>query len=364
MGLRTWQRPAEFRDLWIKTGEDVEKLPFVSSDSVWQSGISGMWRGVKRGTATGKFELSKSQPFTGSQSQRITFENGEGELGIENRGLNRQGMSFEAGKSYEGFLYLRAEKDTEVFVAMESGDGAKIYAEKSLAVQAGEWKRCDFAIAPDAIDRIGSFVIKLKKPGSITIGHAFLQPAEWGRYKNLPVRKDVAEGMLAQGVTVLRYGGSMVNAPEYRWTKMIGPREKRPGYPGTWYEHSSNGWGIIDFLDLCEAMGVVGIPAFNMDESPADMANFIDYVNGPPDSEWGKRAPPTAIPSHTASSTSNSGMKKPSMKSTSENSKNWPRQSGARMARSSPSSVILNSSRSSPTRTISAARAHPHFGRA
>jgi alpha-L-arabinofuranosidase len=36
-------------------------------------------------------------------------------------------------------------------------------------------------------------------------------------------------------------------------------------------------------------MGVPGIPAFNFDESPADMADFMEYVNGPAESPWGTR---------------------------------------------------------------------------
>jgi hypothetical protein len=70
---------------------------------------------------------------------------------------------------------------------------------------------------------------------------------------------------------------------------MIGPRDRRPPYKGTWYPHSSNGWGIIDFLDLCEVAGFLAIPAFNMDETPRDMADFVAYVNGPRDSAWGKK---------------------------------------------------------------------------
>jgi alpha-L-arabinofuranosidase len=289
VGLRTWQRPAEFRGLWIKSGEQVEKLPFESSDSDWANGVSGMWRGLRRGTAMGKFTIETADVFAGKQSQRLTFESGDGEIGIENRGLNRQGMSFEAGKPYDGYLWVRAEKPADLFVTMESGDGAKVYGETKLAIGAGGWKRYNVAITPNATDHAGRLALKLKSTASIVIGHVFLQPGEWGRFKRLPVRKDIAEGMLAQGITVLRYGGSMVNAQEYRWKKMIGPRERRPSYHGTWYEYSSNGWGIIDFLNLCEAMGVLGVPDFNIDESPADMADFIDYVNGPADSEWGKK---------------------------------------------------------------------------
>ena len=132
-------------------------------------------------------------------------------------------------------------------------------------------------------------MLALRQPGSIVLGHVFLQPGQWGRFKGLPVRRDVAEGLIDQGITVLRYGGSMVNNAGYRWKKMIGPRDRRPPYTGTWYHYSSNGWGILDFMDFCEAAGFAYIPAFNMGETPQDMADFIEYAKGTAASEWGRK---------------------------------------------------------------------------
>ena len=105
----------------------------------------------------------------------------------------------------------------------------------------------------------------------------------------MPVRNDVADFLIAQNLTVLRYGGNMVNAPEYRWKKMIGPRYRRPPYKGTWYPYSKNGWGIVDFLDFCEKAGFLAVPAFNMGETPKDMADFIECVNSAADSLWGQK---------------------------------------------------------------------------
>lgn len=158
-----------------------------------------------------------------------------------------------------------------------------------LGIEAGDWRRYEFGLTPNASDADGRFVISLKDPGSIIVGHAFLQPGEWGRFKGLPVRKDVAEGLIAEGLTVLRYGGSMINDPQYRWKKMIGPRDRRPPYKGTWHPYTSNGFGIIDFLRFCEAAGFLGIPDLDNNESPQDIADFIEYVNGPVDSEWGRK---------------------------------------------------------------------------
>jgi alpha-L-arabinofuranosidase len=251
--------------------------------------ISGLWRAVRRGSAAGRFRIVSERPFAGGQSQQLSFDSGDGDWGIENQGLNHWGMSFFAGKSYEGYLWARAEKKTELTAALESRDGSQVYAQTRLIVASNDWQRLDFTLTPDATDPAGRFTLTLKQPGSVTIGHAFLQPGEWGRFKGLPVRRDVAEGLIAQGINVLRYGGSMVNAGGYRWKNMIGPRDRRPPYPGTWYRYSSDGWGILDFMDFCEAVGFEYIPDFNMGETPHDMADFIEYAKGADDTPWGRR---------------------------------------------------------------------------
>jgi Alpha-L-arabinofuranosidase C-terminal domain len=289
IGLRAFERPCRFRSLWVRTDGRQRSLAFESVPR-WDQGVSGMWRGVRHGTAAGRFELDTQEPFTGRQSQRITYLQGEGRLCIENRGLNRWGLCVREAKPYDGLLWLRALQTTQVTVALVNHDGSRMLAEKRLEVSAGkEWQRYPFTLTPSAGDNSGGFIIQLDHPGSIDIGYALLEPGSWGRFHGLPVRKDVADALVAQGLTALRYGGSMVNAPLYRWKKMIGPRDRRPPYHGTWYPYSSNGWGIVDFVAFCEAAGFLAIPAFNMDETPADMADFVDYINGPSSTAWGRK---------------------------------------------------------------------------
>jgi alpha-L-arabinofuranosidase len=290
VGLRTWQREAQFRNLYVRADGQPQRLRFDTADKdAPNAGVSGMWRALCCGTGQGSWSLATQDAFIGRQSQRLTFKEGEGEVGIENQSLNRWGMSFVKGKRYEGHIWLRAEQPTRVFLALESADGSKMYAETHAEAKSAEWREIDFNLTPNADDKAGRFAIKLKAPGSICVGYAFLQPGDWGRFKGLPVRRDVSEALVAQGLTVLRYGGSMVNHTEYRWKKMIGPRDRRPPSQGTWYPHSSNGWGIFDFLNFCEAAGFLGIPDVNMDETPSDMADFMEYANGSARSEWGRR---------------------------------------------------------------------------
>jgi hypothetical protein len=267
-------------------GESFQEPPIAATDP--RIHVSGMWQPVIHGTAIAGYSIELRRPFTGVQSQRISFVSGQGEVGLANRGLNHWGMNFIAGKSYEGEVWVRAEAPTTLLAALQSGDGTKTYALKPLDVPAGNWTKLDFTLTPDTSDSHGAFALALKSPGSVTLGYVFLQPGSWGRFKDLPVRKDVVEALINQGVPIIRYGGSMVNAPRYRWKNMIGPRDRRPPYAGHWYPYSSNGWGVIDFLNLCEAAHIVAVPDLNINESPQDLADFIEYVNGPANSEWGK----------------------------------------------------------------------------
>jgi hypothetical protein len=255
----------------------------------WAGGVSGMWRGVQRGDARGQCSIETNGPFVGVQSQRITFAGGTGEIGVANQGLNRWGIPFVAGRSYEGCLDARCDAPSDVSVALESADGSKVYARRDISVTSNNWQHLDFTVTSPASDNNGRFTIMLRKPGSVVIGYAFLQPGAWGRFQGLPARLDVANGLIDQGITVLRYGGSMVNAAGYRWKHMIGPRDRRPPYKGTWYPYSTDGWGIFDFLNFCQAAGFLGVPDLNVNETPQDMADFIEYANGQATTVWGAR---------------------------------------------------------------------------
>ena len=284
VGLRNYQQDVQFQHFSINTNINI---PFQFATNGLAGGVSGMWNPVATGTVTGQFSMATTNPFVGTQSQCLTFTGGTGVVGIANQGLNRWGMNFIAGNLYTGILDVRSDAPTTVWVALENADGSTVYAEESLSVTSNHWQQLGFNLTPSASDGNGRLAIKLKQPGSVVVGYAFLQPGPWGCFQGLPVRKDVVLGLVNQGITVLRYGGSMVNASAYRWKNMVGPRDRRPPYMGTWYPYSTDGWGIPDFLNLCEAAGFLAVPDFNLNETPQDMADFLRYVNGATNTVWG-----------------------------------------------------------------------------
>jgi alpha-L-arabinofuranosidase len=109
------------------------------------------------------------------------------------------------------------------------------------------------------------------------------------QFKGLPLRADIATMMVKEGLSFLRYGGTMVNAPAYRWKNMTGSRDTRPPYKGHWYPYSSNGFGIEEFVRFCEAASFEPAFAINVEETPEDVADMVEYLTGDASSAGGRR---------------------------------------------------------------------------
>jgi len=252
--------------------------------------ISLRWAKIQSGSATGDFALStKDSWFSNSPSQNITFTGGEGDWGIDNAGLKRWGIPLVAGNPYEGFLRVKTTQPTEFWVSLRKADGT-IIAEQKLQTEAHQpgsaaaretYQKLSFSLTPTQSDPEGRFAISLRNPGSITVGYAFLQPGEWGRFKGLPVRKDLAEALKAQGIRVLRFNGGMIEVPGYRWKKMCGPRDERPPYDGFYDRYCSSGLGPAEAVALGQAMGLPVIVGLNLDEKPEDVADFVAKCRPP-----------------------------------------------------------------------------------
>lgn len=294
IGLRQWQRTAKYRNLRVTIDEQTRSIPFDQPRAARTEQVSRMWRPVHSDGARGSWSLAHDQPFVSSQYQQMallkeTGEAGAREVGIENQGLNRTGLHIVRNKAYEGSLWARAVMPVQLIVTLEDEAGAHVAAEQTLSINSPQWQRVEFQLMPNVELSKGRFAIKLRQPGAVSLGYVELHPGSWGQFKGLPVRRDVAEAIIDQGVTVLRYGGSMVNNPNYLWKNMIGPRAQRQPYRGHWYAHSTNGFGILDFLNFCEAAGLEAIPAFSMHQTPEDMRDFIEYAKGDGKSGWSQR---------------------------------------------------------------------------
>lgn len=254
--------------------------------------ISRYWNKIPKNTAKGKFTLKRGDAYMGRQNQVITFADGNGEIGIYNSGLNKQGIHLEANKPYDGILRLKSNGADVVYLSLRDSKG-NILAEKPYTLKNdGSYEKVTFELTPSNTDPKGSFGISLKNKGEIELGFVFLQPGEWGRVKGLPVRKMMIDALKKQGISVIRYNGSMVDVGVdtylYRWKKMIGPiDERRICFRNGFNPYATHTFGITEMLQVAEALDAQVMIGMNINETYEDIRDFVEYVNGDTSTKWG-----------------------------------------------------------------------------
>lgn len=287
IGLRTWNAQVKFRRVKIESEQAVHTLAF-KAEPVAQ--VSRQWTAWRNGTIKATYAVDDRDAYNGEQAQVVELVSGKGEVGIANAGLNGWGIAVRKGQRLQGRLYLKSPNlKGPVTLALQSRDGSISYAAQELRGVANKWQQFSFELTANAADTNARLAVFISEPGKLSIDQVTLMSTEADQFKGLPLRKDIAEAMVKQGLTFLRYGGTMVNNSGYRFKKMIGDPDRRPPYKGHWYPYSTNGFGIEDFLKFCEAAGFTASFAINIEESAQDAADMIEYLNGPVSSGWGKK---------------------------------------------------------------------------
>ncbi len=287
VALRTWGSDVEFRNLAIEKNGKKEPVSYSGKKGL---PVSMHWDAIQTGSAKAVFSHDDKDAFNGRYSQSIEMIGSKGTVGIANQSLNRWGISVEEGQAFQGQIYLKGDSYRGlVTVALQSADGSKEYASQVLNNIASEWKKYPIHLLSNTTDPKSRLAVYINRPGKIWIDQATLMATGNKQFHGLPYRNDIGQAMQKQGLTFLRYGGTMVNAPGYRFKKMIGDPDRRPPYKGHWNPYSTNGFGIEDFLKYCEAAGFVASFAVNIEETPEDIADMVEYLNGSLSSVWGKK---------------------------------------------------------------------------
>jgi alpha-L-arabinofuranosidase len=158
-------------------------------------------------------------------------------------------------------------------------------------------------IAPSAKNH---FVLYVERPGTVWFSLVSLFPPT---YKNRPNgnRPDIMEKLAAMRPKFLRFpGGNYLEGDHiterFEWKKTIGPLVDRPTHPSPWNYHSSDGMGLLEFLEWCEDLNmepVVGVyagysmrqehvnPGPELEPYVQEALEEIEYITGGPETKWG-----------------------------------------------------------------------------
>ncbi|TAL03392.1 MAG: alpha-N-arabinofuranosidase, partial [Verrucomicrobia bacterium] len=190
----------------------------------------------------------------------VTTATKEHPAGVANSGY--WGIPVHPKTEYRASLWARAEAGFTgpLTVAIVSDDGRTVYASEKISGVTSGWKKFEVTlktgnVTPTAQAR---FAITLDQPGPVNLGLVSLFPPTWNDRPN-GLRKDIMQMLVDMNPKFLRFpGGNYVegNKVEERfpWAKTLGPIEDRPGHWCNWGYRSSDGMGLLEFLEWCEDM--------------------------------------------------------------------------------------------------------------
>lgn len=241
-----------------------------------------------------------------TNSLRLTVtKNG---AGVANSGY--WGIPVKPKTVYRASIFAKSETGSSgpVTASIVSDDGKTIFATKKFSGLATEWKKYTVTlktgrVAPTTNAR---FVIALDQPGTIWLGFVSLFPPTWNNQPN-GFRKDLMQMLVDMKPKFLRFpGGNYVEGDtidtRFDWKKTIGPIEQRHGHPCPWGYRSTDGMGLLEFLEWSEDMKAEPVLAVYAGYSlkgahvtpGPDLAPFvqealdeIEYVTGGTNTTWG-----------------------------------------------------------------------------
>jgi len=248
--------------------------------------------------------------LTRSLRLTVTAADRKHPAGVANDGY--WGIPVKPHTRYRATIFAKADAGFSgpVTLAIASDDGRKVYAKQQFSGLTTDWKKFEVTLhtgwtRPATRAR---FEIMLDAPGTIWLGFVSLFPPTWGNQPN-GFRPDLMQMLINLHPRFLRFpGGNYVEgdtiATRFDWKKTIGPIWARPGHPCPWGYYSSDGLGLLEFLEWCEDMKAEPVlavyagyslnhthvnPGPDLEPFVQDALDEIEYVTGSTNTTWGAR---------------------------------------------------------------------------
>ena len=230
--------------------------------------------------------------------------------GIANDGY--WGIAVKPNTTYRGSFYAKTSAGQQSLnVAIESADGSISYATAIVSGVGADWKQYSFTLTTQADVKPTTqarFVISTTAQGSYWFNLVSLFPPTFNNRPN-GNRTDIMQLLGDMKPSFLRLpGGNYLEgqmfSTRFNWRKTLGSLDQRPGHMGTWSYRSSDGMGLLEYLEWCEDLKMQPVLAvfagytLNRDYLEAgpmlkpfvdDAIDEIEYVTGDVNTKWGKQ---------------------------------------------------------------------------
>jgi alpha-L-arabinofuranosidase len=285
------------------------------------------WGLVRRGDAVASRSLDRStgpsQALTYSLKLSVSSTSGNSEAGLTNPGY--WGYGLRAQTSYAGSFYARVDTPGigPLTVRLVSDRTGEVQAQAQVEFKPGPWARYEYKLITGAIlpSIANHLEFTVARPGTVWLQLvSLMQPTFHDRSNGN--RADLMNRMAAMHPHFLRLpGGNYLEGVRlddwYDWKKTIGPLVDRPGHQGPWSYWSTDGLGLLEFLEWCEDLKIEPVLAVyagyslgghhvatGKDMEPYVQAALdeVEYVTGDASTHWGaeraRNGHPAPFPLH------------------------------------------------------------------
>jgi alpha-N-arabinofuranosidase len=270
------------------------------------------WFLFEKGSASAKFAADNkegpSEALHNSARLEVTRADAKNPVGLLNEGY--WGIAVRPNTRFTGSFYAKSNSDAAlpVTVALVADQSGQVLASASVPVTGTGWKPYRFELRSGAVTASSEnhFEITIDRPATLWLQLVSLFPPTYHDRLN-GNRIDIMEKLAAMRPSFLRFpGGNYLEGDRienrFDWKKTIGPLVDRPTHPTTWSYHSSDGMGLLEYLEWCEDLhmqpllavyggyslsGQVVKPGPDLEPFVQEALDEIEYVTGAADSKWG-----------------------------------------------------------------------------
>jgi alpha-L-arabinofuranosidase len=262
----------------------------------------------------GTLALDQNQQISGtalttSLRMDVAQASSDHPVGVSNEGY--WGISVLPKTRYEASFYAKvaAGYSGPLTVAIESVDGGTTFAKAQVDHVTQDWKQYHITLQTGgdfAPSTTNCFVISVQGPGTLWLNQVSLFPPTYNGRLN-GTRIDLSDRINELHPTFLRMpGGNVVEGRDmgdrYNWKQTIGTIDQRPGHVSSWGYRSDDGFGLLEYLEWCEDLGMEPIltvfagytldgkhvaPGADLAPYVQDALDEIEYVTGSPATKYG-----------------------------------------------------------------------------
>jgi alpha-L-arabinofuranosidase len=271
------------------------------------------WTLVRRGNAAASMSEDKATgPSTAlPNSVLLTVDTAtpNDAAGLANSGW--WGMAVQPHTKYRGSFYAKVAGDIGPLTAEMINDATgKVVAQTSVPLHAGDWSRYEYTLTTGDMkeSRANHLELTIARPGKLWLQLVSLFPPTYNDRPN-GNRIDLMERMAAMHPHFLRLpGGNYLEgdriADRFDWKKTVGPVADRPGHQAPWTYWSTDGLGLLEFLEWCEDLKIEPVlavyagyslkgehvaPGKDLEPYVQDAVEEVEYVTGDASTTWGAR---------------------------------------------------------------------------